>query len=189
MEKKDIYEHLANIYLDTTLKRPINLKKTTLPKRIIFISAVLVFCLAAAVIFLLARTRKPAFSQVSLVVLPGLQKINYAFDPVRKEAYAIDLKGLNLAGYRALGFSIRKDGYEAQAEVTIRVEILSTYKEKSEIYLAKIPSSWQEHLLALKDFKTISDWSDLKSLAFVIEEWNVQNKRGSVYIDNVRFVR
>ncbi len=187
MDKKDIYEHLAKIYLEASSQK----KKKTIVypkylKKLLFLSLVLVFASAAA---LIVNFKKGKFtnSLTELVLLSDAAKINFHFDPAKKEIYTINLNKLNLARFRALGFSARKVG--TQNTVALRVEFATPYKEQSEIYFRDIPTKWKDYKIDLAEFKGLTDWSEMQSLLFAIEEWNTKDKKGVVYIDNVRFLR
>ena len=86
-----------------------------------------------------------------------------------------------------MAFSAKKVNYEDS--ISLRVEFVSAFKEKSEIYFKNISHKWQEYKIDLAQFKNISDWSDMSDLAFIIEEWNAREKKGVVYVDNVRFIK
>ena len=185
MDKKEIYEHLAKIYLDASSKRK---KKSAKPhkvfKNIIFISIILV---PAAILFIHFFKNKPLNSQVMLVLCPEAVKINFNFDPAKKEIYSLDLAKLDLRRFKALGFSVKKT-YNKD-NIALRVEFTSRFKEKSEVYFKDIPHRWQDYQVNLSEFKNIKNWSQMLTLSFIIEEWNVKEKQGVVYIDNVRLLR
>ena len=183
MEKKDIYEHLAKIYLDASLKRKKSNKVHARFKQLFFVSIAVIFALSA---FLLTPlfTRRPLESEILLVLCPDPVKLNFNFDPAKKELFTLNLKGLNLARFKSLGFSTMKTN--RQDSVSLRVEFNSTFKEKSEIYIKDIPNKWQDYKINLAEFKNISDWSAMSDLSFIVEEWNTSGKKGIVYIDNVR---
>lgn|SRR3989338_5478190 len=187
MDKKDIYEHLAKIYLEASSRKK---KKTTIYpkylKKLSFLSLIFVF-VSAATLFVNSRLKKGAPSQIELVLLSSAVKINFHFDPARKETYAINLNKLNLSRFRALGFSVKKTS--TQNPVALRVEFGSPYKEQSAVYFRDIPAKWKDYKVDLAEFNGISDWSEMRSLLFAVEEWNAKDKKGVVYIDNVRFIR
>ncbi len=187
MEKKDIYEHLAEIYLDASSKRK---KKTKaypeVFKTLFFISAFFILGLSAALLVSFQR-HKPFASEVSLLLYPDVLKLNFNFDSAKKEIYSLNLDKLDLARFRAIGFSARKNNY--QDNISLRVEFNSVFKERSEVYFKDIPHKWQDYKINLSEFKNISDWSKILNLAFIVEEWNVKKKSGIVYIDNVRLLR
>lgn len=200
MVKKDIYEHLANIYLDASAKKK-NKKTARRPdifKNLFFISTAIIFVLITLLLnnfsyqdapfFADLNAKKRINSEIALLVQPTIVKINFNFDPAKEEAYNINLNGLDLVRFKALGFLVRKANYEDN--IILKVQFANDYKQKSDAYFYYIPSyKWQEYKINFSDFKDIKDWSKMSSLSFIIEEGNVKEKRGVVYIDNVRFLR
>jgi hypothetical protein len=94
---------------------------------------------------------------------------------------------LDLSKYKSLAFSLNKINF--RDKIAIRVEFTTPFKEKSEIYLADIQYRWKDYKINLAEFQKISDWSQMQTLAFVVEVWNTREKIGVVYIDNVRFLK
>lgn len=187
MDKKDIYEHLANIYLDASSKR--KKKKKLYPKFFKNAYVIAIALIACVIVFLSVNFPKnsPFHSEVALVLLPDAAKINFNFDPAKKEIYSLNLNKLNLTTFEAIGFSIKKKNYKDV--ISLRVEFVSSFKEKSEVYLANIPYKWKDYKISFSDFKHIADWSKIAYLSFSVEEWNTREKEGVVYIDNVRLLR
>lgn len=187
MDKKDIYEHLAKIYLDASSKKK---KKSRnylqFLRNPLIISVIFVFGLSL-VYFANFKRQKSFNSEVALVLLPEAAKINFNFDPAKKEIYSINLNNLNLGKYKALGFTLKKAN--SQDKISLRVEFISAFREKSEVYLKDIPHQWKDYVLNFSQFKNISEWSDMSGLCFIVEEWNAKEKKGVVYIDNVRFLK
>lgn len=187
MEKKDIYEHLAKIYLDASLKRKNKSKERTKLFRNLFVTSVsLTFVMGVFLVFNLFQNRG-LFSQTSLVLQPDAVKLNFHFNPAKKELYSISLNNLNLKPYKTLAFSAKKINYTGS--IPLRIEFSNTFKEKSEFYLKNIPLKWGEFKIDLAKFKSVSNWSEMFKLDFVVEEWNVKNKKGVVYLDNIRFLK
>jgi len=199
MVKKDIYEHLADIYLDASSKK----KKTKNAKlhlktfkNLFFISITIIFFLTTLLmlmfkdkyVFTSLRGGKPIGSELALVLEPDIVRINFNFDPVKEEIYSVNLNGLDLVKFKALGFSVRKANYNDN--VILKVEFTDNLKRKSEIYLNDIPAfKWRGYKIGFGEFKDINDWSGILSLAFIVEERNIKQKRGVVYLDNIRFLR
>lgn len=187
MDKKDIYEHLAKIYLDASLKGKDSgaRKKTFSQKR-------LRFALALALVFfsfsLFLFARKPRIkTEVALVINPDLVRINFHFDPAKKEIYSLDLNQLDLSHYRYLSFDTWRSQFEDN--VYMRVEFANNFQERSEVYLKDIPHKRTHYKIPLAKFSKIHDWQKMRELSFVIEEWNTKSKKGIVFIDNVKFLR
>ncbi|MGD0336932.1 MAG: hypothetical protein ABSB18_07560 [Candidatus Omnitrophota bacterium] len=187
MDKKDIYEHLAKIYLDASSKK----KKTSQIHRNFrnpfFVSVTAVMTFAVVLAFTLTRNTTSLRPETALILLSDAAKINFHFDPAKRENLSLNLNGLNLTTYRALAFTAKT--LNPKNKIRMRVELTNSFREKSEIYLDYLPGKWKEYRIGLRAFKNISDWSGMYMLSFVTEEWNVKEKKGVVYIDNVRFVK
>ncbi len=199
MNKKEIYEHLANIYLDASTKRKNKKAReyTDIFQNLFFISTLIIFVLIillfnvshkSSLLFTSLNGKKLINSELAFVLQPNIVKINFNFDPAKEEVYYINLNELDLARFRVLRFLVRKANYEDN--IILKLEFTNASKEKSEMHFYNIPSyKWQEYKINLSDFKDISDWSKMSSLAFIIEESNVNKKKGIVYLDNVGFLR
>ncbi|MEW6101648.1 MAG: hypothetical protein AB1481_05080 [Candidatus Omnitrophota bacterium] len=187
MDKKDIYEHLAKIYLDASSRKSKKSALRTKSFKNIIIVAVFFILGAGLALFFNLRKDKGFDSEVALVLCADPVKINFHFDPAKKEIFSLDLNKLNLINYKALGFSLKNA--TKKDSISLRVEFASAFKEHSEIYLEKIPYKWQDYKIDLSAFKNISDWSEMQVLAFIVEEWNSKEKNGIVYLDNVRLLK
>jgi preprotein translocase subunit SecF len=184
MVRRDIYEHLAEIYLDTSVKK--RNKHKEYPRHLKIILTVTSAFILISVTFLFANIyNKGRYlnSHTALVLQPDTVKINFNLDSAKKQAYSIGLNKLDLNKFKALSFSVKKANY--RNNISLRVEFANAFKEKSEVYVKGVPDKWQEYKIGLSDFKNISDWSDMLDLSFVIEEWNTAEKGGVIYIDNI----
>ncbi|MFH0762349.1 MAG: hypothetical protein V1925_00470 [Candidatus Omnitrophota bacterium] len=187
MDKKDIYEHLAKIYLDASSKRKKRSKGyPNLLKNVLLVSVVLVFVVSVSLLATFQQD-KPFDSEVLLVLSPDVLKINFDFNPAKKEIYYLNLNKLNLSKYKTLGFSLKKQN--SSDNIALRVEFITSFKEKSEVYFKDIPHKWQDYKINLSKFSGINDWSHVARLAFIVEEWNTKDKKGAIYIDNVRVIK
>ncbi len=186
MEKKDIYEHLAQIYLDASFKKRKKPQERTKLFRNLFVASVsLVFVLGVLLAFNFSK--RGLNSQTALVLEPDAVKLNFHFDPAKKELFSIALNNLNLSRYKTLAFSAKKVNYKK--DIPLRIEFSNIFKEKSEQYVKNIPLKWEEFKIDLTKFKNVTDWSKMLKLDFVVEEWNVPEKKGVVYLDNIRFLK
>lgn len=186
MDKKEIYEHLAKIYLDASQKK--NKKVRGHPDFMNFFIFGLLFIVSFGIFSLITYQKNKSLNATfALVLQPDIAKINFNFDPARKEIYSVNLNKLNLSRFKALGFSVKKANFSDT--ITIRVEFTNTFKEKSAVYVRNIPHKWQSYKISFLDFKHIRDWSQMENISFIIEEWNTKEKNGVVYIDNVGFLR
>lgn len=193
MDKKDIYEHLANIYLDASSKRKKKGKSGYKIKKIFLLNLVILVTLSL-VLFISLKNKLPQTSphkliaELALVLQPDIVKINFHFDPAKKEIYAIDLNKMDLQRFKTLGFLARKADFDHK--ITLKIEFANAFKENSQLFISDIKSyKWQEYRLPLANFKDISNWSQITRLSFIIEEQDVKEKKGIVYLDNVRLLR
>ncbi|MDO8662681.1 MAG: hypothetical protein Q7K98_05625 [Candidatus Omnitrophota bacterium] len=186
MDKKEIYEHLAKIYLDASSKK--KKRHKAYPKLLnnLFIIGIFIVIGLTTTLFSSA-TRKNLNTETALILQNDHAKINFNFDPAKKETYTLNLKRLNLTHSKQLAFSVRN--INPKDKITLRVEFTNAFKEKSEVYVRNIPSKWKDFEISLSEFKNINDWSEITSLVFSVEEWNASQKKGVVYIDNVRLLK
>ena len=190
MDKKDIYEHLAKIYLDTTPPVPGKKNKKSNGKHKVYYLFAAVPFVALLFVFLLPipfRGPQPPLSSTSLIVASDTIKMSFNLETAKKQSYSLDLKRLNLNGYKTLVFSLRDSNYNDS--ISFRVEFSNVFKERAEKYVNGITNKWKEYRINLADFKGISDWSEMAGLSFIIEEWNTRDNKGILFIDDVRFLK
>jgi len=187
MDKKDIYEHLAKIYLDASSKK--TKKSKALPTVFKKVAVIIIFFVLGLSVayFIKYQKNKPFNSETSLVLLHESAKINFNFDPAKKETYDFELNKLNVSSFRFLEFSVKKANYNDR--IALRVEFANAFKEKSEIYFKDISHKWQTYKIKLADFRNITDWTEMSDLLFAVEEWNTRENKGVVYLDNVKLVK
>jgi len=117
----------------------------------------------------------------------------YPFTTKKPEIGVLDYKGIKLQIVEipaiAEKFEYSELGPSLLAIIRQSDLLIITFKEKSEVYFKDIPHRWHEYRINLCEFKNVSDWSEMTNLLFTIEEWNVKEKRGVVFIDNVRLLK
>jgi len=184
MKKREIYDHLAEIYLSAPKKKKAKIGKFSQFKQAFLISVVVgvTFFIAASAVKI-----PRGVSQMALVVQAEPVKINYNLGVIKKEIYSLDLSNLDLAKFKAIGFSLRKTN--PRDRVHLRVELQSSFKEIAQVYIDDVRDKWEEFKLSFNEFPGISDWSRLTRVAFVVEEWNTRDKKGIVYLDDVKFLK
>lgn len=194
MDKKDIYEHLAKIYLDASAKKVKKRQEYTGVKTFLIAAVASIFAVTA--FFLLyaqnknktAKSRPPMTSELALVLSPSIVKINFNFEPVKKESFIINLNNLDLNRFKQVKFYVRKANLED--DILLNVEFINSFNEVSKIYLLNLSAyKWQEYKIDLADFKDISDWTQMSHLSFNVEGSSSKAKKSIVYIDNIRVVK
>lgn len=187
MDKKEIYEHLAKIYLDASSKKK---KRTKVHLRLynnLFVIGLVLLLVGGSSVAYFSPKKKGLPSETALLILHDPAKINFNFNPVKKESFTINLNRLNLSRFKTLGFSIKNT--DARDTISMRIEFTNSFKEKAEVYVKNIPSKWKDFEISFLDFKNITDWSQMQSISFTVEEWNTRKESGILYLDNVRFLK
>ena len=187
-KSKDVYEYLANVYLGTSphkKKKQAFLKPAY--KNLVKLGITIVGCLIIVLTMSVFGDRPVSKGQHAVILEDSITKINYNFDQSDKELAIFELKDINLLGFKTLDFRARKSNYKDNLHLS--VEFISDFAEKSQIYIEQIPTKWQDFKIDLTEFKDISDWSRISQLLFVLEKWNAQEKKGTIYIDNICFLK
>lgn len=190
MNKKEIYEHLANIYLDASSKSSKKKSKLrSLSKSIQNFAIVgLVMALGVGSALTYFKISKHSTNdQIALFLHLDSVKINFNFDPAKKETFTLDLKQLNLSKYKTLGFSVRKTN--SRDIISLRVEFVNRFNEKSEVYVKDISSKWSEQKIDFSKFAKLNNWTQMKEIAFSVEEWNAREKSGVIYLENIKVIK
>jgi len=190
VNKKEIYEHLANIYLDASSKsskKKYKFRSFPKPVQGILLAGLTVILGVGGVITYSNFHNFSQSGQIALFLYQDTAKINFNFDPAKKEIFSLNLKQLDLSKYRTLGFAVRKTN--PKDIISLRIEFTNRFNEKSEIYIKDISSKWAEHKIDLSRFAQLKNWTQMKELAFSIEEWNAREKSGIVYLDNIRVLK
>jgi hypothetical protein len=190
MNKKEIYEHLANIYLDASSKSSKKKSKLrSLSKSIqsfAIVGLVMALGIGSALTYSHVKQPKP-IKQIALFLHQDTVKINFNFDPAKKETFTLNLKQLNLSGYKALSFSARKTN--PKDIIALRIEFVNRFNEKSEVYVKNISSKWSEEKIDFKQFAKLYNWTQMKEIVFSVEEWNAREKTGVVYLENIKVIK
>jgi len=92
---------------------------------------------------------------------------------------------VDAAKYGKIQFSIR--GKEEGVPGIVKVVVKNRINEEASYYVQGVGLQWQEFEIPLEEFKQITDWSNLTNISFVLESWNVDNKKGLILIDDVCF--
>ncbi|MDD5197217.1 MAG: hypothetical protein WC937_02420 [Candidatus Omnitrophota bacterium] len=187
MDKKDIYEHLAKIYLDASSKKKKRNKSHHKLFKNLFILSIFMLAALSTALFSSSAKRHHLPAETALFLQNGPSKINFNFDPASRETYTINLNRLNVGRFKQLAFALRN--MNPKDTIALRVEFTNAFKERSEVYIKDIPGKWRDVRINLAQFENINDWSEMNSLTFTVEAWNAARKKGVVYIDNIRLTK
>ncbi len=189
MNRDEIYDHLAQVYLGKK-------KKIDRQKKSQFNVWLLINALIAAIIFASATYGLTAFlaqkndafkMNVLFSLHQGLARLEYNFKEsfVSEESLALSVPAMDASKYNSLTFKIRAK--EEGSPGILKVVLRNKRNEEASYYVRNIDLNWQTVSIPLDEFYQITDWNSLKDVSFVLEVWNVEDKKGIVLIDDVNF--
>lgn len=187
MTRDDIYDHLAQVYLG---KR----KESDHKKKRQFNAWLLINIIITAIIFgsafygltaFLTKRSSSLQDNIIFALHHGPIQLEYnfkdSFHP--DETFMLSIPQMDASKYKSLQFSIRAKEEGTPGVVKV---ILRNQKNEVAYYYAKgVGESWREFRVPLKEFRQITDWTNLTDLSFAVESWNVDQQKGLVLIDNV----
>ncbi len=185
--KEHIYDYLAQVYFNKKEKEEKN--------------NFLRFLLAANIIIFAGIFAFLVFSKPSKHVTPRTKSlvVNWTQMPLRfkydlnypkPQTAVLNLKlsDMNLRDYDVLKITLRGSQKEGFSKI-IGIELRNAKKEKDTVYISDIEERWKAFEIPLKDFKYISDFSDISQISFKLEAWNTVQKKGLIYIDKIEFLK
>jgi hypothetical protein len=200
MQKKDIYNYLAQTYLSETkenrIAKIINEKKKKRQKTNKFLVGggilALLIALISSLYFFKWFTKPNAQFLSYNINLPGDKiLLSYNFIPEKSNAdrlgYTINLNSLNAKDFKYLTLSAKK--IKNPEAITLRIDLENLRNEFATVYVPNINKKRQDYKIELSKFKQIKDFSNIEKLIFTVERWNANPEKDSLVIDNLSFVK
>lgn len=101
--------------------------------------------------------------------------------------FRMALPTLDTREWKRLEFFVKGEG-KTGMPATIRMELISQDK-LAPLYVYNISNAWQKVTIPLELFENRVDISQLTGLALIFEDWNLPDKRGSIYIDEISLAK
>ena len=98
------------------------------------------------------------------------------------------LPNLDAAKYDALNLWVKGDS-KAGYTTVFKIELKNAGKQVGRYYVSNVSDQWQEVSIPLSEFKGLIDMSSLTEFVIVFEDRMASNKKGVLYIDDIRFVK
>lgn len=117
-------------------------------------------------------------------------KLDYSVDS-KNPAYNgfwMFLQNFDASKYDNVALWVKGDAQTGFTTV-FKVELKNANKQVGRYYVTNISDKWQDIVIPLKDFKGITDFSNLTELVIVFEDRIASNKKGVIYIDDIRFTK
>ena len=98
------------------------------------------------------------------------------------------LQNLDASKYDNVAMRVKGDAKVGYTTV-FKVEVKNAAKQVGRYYVTNISDQWQDIVIPLKDFKGLTDYSNLTELVIVFEDRIASNKKGVIYLDDIRFTK
>ncbi len=98
------------------------------------------------------------------------------------------LQNLDASKYDNVAFKVKGDAKVGYTTV-FKIELKNAAKQVGRYYVTNITDQWQDVVIPLKEFKGITDYSNLTEFVIVFEDRIASNKKGVIYLDDVRFTK
>ncbi len=98
------------------------------------------------------------------------------------------LPNLDATKYDALNLWVKGDS-KAGYTTVFKIELKNASKQMGRYYVSNVGDQWQEISIPLSEFKGLIDRSSLTEFVIVFEDRMASNKKGVLYIDDIRFVK
>lgn len=177
--KDETFDHLAEIFLSTNKKA---LKKSSLLKSLVFLNILLLGIIIWGVYI---YYRQDLYYSKNLVLAKDTLRLDYDFSSLREKELTFNFNTLDLSKYSTLVIKARS--LKDNSSENLKIEIENIYKEKDIYYLKNINSKWNKFFVPLNEFKKINDWHNIKRISFIVESWNINKKRGVIFLDYISF--
>lgn len=190
MNRNEIYDHLAQVYLGKRQKA-LQVKKA---QKKHFSVWLVMNVMITVVVFGSAFYGLSAFwqkndlqSNIIYSLHHGAIRIGYDFQKSLspRQVFELDLPQMDASRYGSLDFLIRAK--EEGNPGIVKVVLTNQRNEESCYYVQNVTFGWKKVSIPVEEFKHISDWSSLKTVSVVLESWNVEQQKGLILIDDLRF--
>lgn len=189
MNREDIYDHLAQVYLGKRNKQEEKQRKEFNAWLVInILITVIIFSSATYGLTAFLTHKRDTLEQHIIYALnTGPVRIDYnfkgEFPPVK--TFKLSVPRTDIEKYHKLQFNIR--AMEEGQPGIMKIELRNQRNEVATYYIKGINLKWREFNIPFEEFKQITDFTTLKEISFVLESWNVENQKGVVLIDNISF--
>lgn len=189
MNRDEIYDHLAKVYLgkknsvQETKKKKLNAAWLTM--NIVITLLILASSFYGFTAFLNRQQldlKNRVIYSLSNNPIHIAYDLDYPYPPVKSFSLSIPTK--DISKFSKLNVSIR--GMDAGYPGVVKLVLSNQKNEKATYFLQDIGLDWQHLIIPLEKFR-LTDMTTITDLSFVLESWNVQSKKGIVLVDDISF--
>ena len=188
MNRDEIYDHLAQVYLGKRERVEQAKPKPPASAWLIINVVITAFILTSVVYGLTAflTQRKDAFKSRVIYALNNspirlVYSVGGGYPQVKNLTIAVP--ETDVSKYRRLNLSLRAINGNPG---TLKVVLKNAREEQASYYLQGVRNRWQDYSISFDELD-LTDWRSIKDLSFVVEAWNAKDPSGAVLIDNISF--
>ena len=117
-------------------------------------------------------------------------KLDYSVDSPNPayNGFWMTLPNLDASKYDAINLWVKGDP-KAGYTTVFKIELKNANKQTGRYYVSNVSDQWQEISIPLSEFKGLIDKTNLTEFVLVFEDRMASNKKGVLYIDDIRFVK
>ncbi len=117
-------------------------------------------------------------------------KLDYSVDSPNPayNGFWMMLPNFDASKYDALNFWVKGDA-KAGYTTVFKIELKNANKQVGRYYVSNANDQWQEISIPLSELKGLIDRSNLTEFVVVFEDRMASNKKGVIYIDDIRFIK
>jgi hypothetical protein len=117
-------------------------------------------------------------------------KLDYSVDSPNPayNGFWLTLPNFDATKYDALNIWVKGDPRTGYTTV-FKLELKGANNQVGRFYVSNVTDQWQEISVPLSEFKGLADRTCLTELVLVLEDRMASNKKGVLYIDDIKFVR
>lgn len=189
MNRDEIYDHLAQVYLGKRKDADVKSKKQYDVWLLIniFIMVIIFASATYGLTAFLTQKRPELRSKVIYTLYQGPIQIMYNFrnseNPTKE--FTLSVKNIDATKYKKLVFHAR--AREEGSPGIVKVVLSNRRNETAHFYIRGVDLKWKSYTIPFEDFKEITDWKGLQNISFVLESWNVEKDKGVVLIEDIEF--
>lgn len=188
MNRDEIYEHLAKVYLgkrsvaEEKKRKAVN--QSWLVINIVITAVILISTVYGFTAFLTRRAgiKNQVFYALNNSIVRVPYNLNDPFPSTK--IFAITIPDKDASKYSKLNMSIRGLG-EASPGI-VKVLVSNQKNEQATYYIQNVGEQWQKVSIPFEKLN-LTDWTSVREVAFVLEAWNVDFRRGTMLVDEISF--
>ncbi len=190
MTRDEIYDHLAKVYLGKRESAVDNKAAKNKSHVWLVINIVTTAFILASIVYGLTAFFAKRNDELKSRIIFALNNspIHLAYcvggEYPQVKNLTIEMPEVDVSKFTRLNLSLR--GQEGGNPGTLKVVLTNEKLEKASYYLQGIKDRWQDYSVSFDELN-LTDWSTLKEISFVVEEWNADKQKGAVFIDNISF--